>query len=141
MSKVFLDTNLWIYLYSQNAQTKATVVQQLIEDRFEAISVSTQVLGEMFHVLTRKHITSSTEAQAIVVDITATFNPVAIGAAQVLQAIELYQKYAYSYWDSLILATAIQQGCTQLYSEDMQHNQTIEATLTILNPFHERLDV
>lgn len=44
-------------------------------------------------------------------------------------------KYRVSYWDSLILATALENQCTQLYSEDMQHKQIIEERLQIINPF------
>ena len=49
--KVFLDTNLWIYLYSD--KVKGRKVKQLVDERFESIVVSTQVLGELFHVLTK----------------------------------------------------------------------------------------
>ncbi len=43
-------------------------------------------------------------------------------------------RYGYSYWDSLIIATALQNDCSILYSEDMQHNQLIEGKLRIINP-------
>jgi predicted nucleic acid-binding protein len=41
----------------------------------------------------------------------------------------------YTYWDSLILATALLANCTIGYSEDMQHNQLVESQLRIVNPF------
>ena len=44
-------------------------------------------------------------------------------------------KYKYSYYDSLIIAAALESKCTVLYSEDMQHDQIIESTLQIINPF------
>jgi predicted nucleic acid-binding protein len=44
-------------------------------------------------------------------------------------------KYQFSYWDSLILAAALESGCIWLYSEDLQDGQQIENTLTIRNPF------
>jgi predicted nucleic acid-binding protein len=44
-------------------------------------------------------------------------------------------KYKYSYWDSLILASAIENHCTVIYSEDMQHNQIIDNSVRIVNPF------
>lgn len=50
--KVFFDTNLWIYLYSEDA--KAVVVEALLAEQFDRITISTQVLGECFVVLTRK---------------------------------------------------------------------------------------
>jgi len=43
--------------------------------------------------------------------------------------------YQFSLWDSLIVASALENKCTILYTEDMQHQQIIENTLTIINPF------
>ncbi len=51
-----------------------------------------------------------------------------------IKASQIRDKYTISYYDSLILSSAITSQCTILYSEDMQHNQKIE-TLTIVNPF------
>ena len=48
---------------------------------------------------------------------------------------EAARKYNYSFYDSLIIAAAIESGCSILYSEDMQHNQLIEEKLKIVNPF------
>ncbi len=50
-------------------------------------------------------------------------------------ALQIHFKYLYSYYDSLIIAAALDCNCTILYSEDLKHNQIIENTLTILNPF------
>jgi predicted nucleic acid-binding protein len=44
-------------------------------------------------------------------------------------------KYQFSWWDSLIIATALENNCEILYSEDMQNGLVIENTLTIVNPF------
>jgi len=45
-------------------------------------------------------------------------------------------KYGYSFYDSLFIASALEAGCTILYSEDLQDGQVIEKTLTIVNPFN-----
>jgi predicted nucleic acid-binding protein len=58
-----------------------------------------------------------------------------IESANVLQAMEVKQKYGYSYWDSLVLATALLHNCSIVYSEDMHHSQLINTTLRIINPF------
>ena len=49
---------------------------------------------------------------------------------------EMRIRYHYSYYDSLILASAVESRCTVLYSEDMQHGQVIEKKLKIVNPFY-----
>ena len=52
-----------------------------------------------------------------------------------IKAIELKDKYNLQYYDALIIATALENYCNIIFSEDMQHNQIIENQLTIINPF------
>ena len=40
----------------------------------------------------------------------------------------------FSYWDSLIVAFALESGCTELWSEDLQTGRVVEGRLTIVNP-------
>lgn len=75
--KVFLDTNLWIYLYSGD-KVKGRKVKQLVDERFENIVVSTQVLGELFHVLTKKGLKNKKEAREIVSEIAGYFQVASI---------------------------------------------------------------
>ena len=51
------------------------------------------------------------------------------------RALDLVQQLKYSYWDSLIIASALIHDCSSLYTEDMQHDQIIENKLRIFNPF------
>ena len=53
----------------------------------------------------------------------------------VREAIALGERFQFSHWDSLIVATALEAGCDTLYSEDMQHGQLIDNRLTVINPF------
>lgn len=133
--KIFLDTNLWIYLYAKNPPEKYQKVEEIIKSSSSLILVSTQVLGELFHVLTRKNFTLKTDAITIISDMVNTFPVQAITTAEVIQALEINAKYNYSYWDSLIIATALLSECSIIYSEDMQHNQLIDNKVIILNPF------
>ena len=50
-------------------------------------------------------------------------------------ALTLCKRYKYSFYDSLIIASALENNCSILYSEDMQHKQVIEKKLRIVNPF------
>lgn len=47
----------------------------------------------------------------------------------------LGERLGYSHYDSQIIAAALACDCAVLYSEDMQHGQLIDGTLTIVNPF------
>ena len=50
-------------------------------------------------------------------------------------ALDIQERYNFAWYDSLIIATALEAGCETLYSEDMQHGQEIEGRLRIINPF------
>jgi predicted nucleic acid-binding protein len=63
------------------------------------------------------------------------FSVLEIDPLKVVQALDLNLKYGYSYWDSLIIATALLSDCSFVYSEDMSHNQLIEDKVRIFNPF------
>lgn len=131
--KVFLDTNLWIYLYSGD-KVKGRKVRQLVDERFENIVVSTQVLGELFHVLTKKGLKNKKEAKEIVSEIAGHFQVAAISLPTVIRAISLHAKHRYSYWDSLIISSGLENDCKLLYSEDLQGDHVIESNLKIVNP-------
>jgi predicted nucleic acid-binding protein len=51
------------------------------------------------------------------------------------KAIELHFRYQFSFYDSLIIAAALEAHCTTLFSEDMHAGLVIENKLTIVNPF------
>jgi len=64
IGNVFVDTNLWIYLHSIDA--KQEIVEKLITENFSKIVISVQIVGEIYHALTRKSIKSSTDVKSII---------------------------------------------------------------------------
>ena len=50
------------------------------------------------------------------------------------RALDVQARYRYSFYDSLIVAAALDAGCDRLYSEDLQGGQRIEG-LRVVNPF------
>ena len=50
-------------------------------------------------------------------------------------ALNIRERYNFSWYDSLIVGTALEAGCETLYSEDMQNGQLINNSLRIVNPF------
>jgi predicted nucleic acid-binding protein len=60
----------------------------------------------------------------------------AVGSSMALyqRALEIVERYRFSWYDSLIVASALESRCEVLYSEDLQHKQRIES-LEIVNPF------
>ncbi len=131
--KVFMDTNLWIYLYSDD--DKSAIVAELVNQNVDDIILSAQVLGELFSVITRKKLKTLPAATQIVEDIASLYEVAGLDRFSVAKAIQIHTKYQYSYYDSLIIASALENDCTILYTEDMQAGQVIEGALTIVNPF------
>jgi predicted nucleic acid-binding protein len=136
-AKILLDTNLWVYLYAKDPPERYSQVRQIVTTQFEDIVISTQILGELYNVLTRKNLTIIPEAKAIILEMVTTFPVLEIDTAKVLQALDISTRYQYSYWDSLVIATALLADCQTLYSEDMHHQQVIENKTQILNPFKQ----
>jgi predicted nucleic acid-binding protein len=98
---------------------------------------STQVIGEISNVLTKKYPALEKEIELFLQDISEFYEIITISKNLLFKALKLHFKYKFSSFDSLIIASALEADCNILYSEDMQHGQVIENTLKIVNPFGE----
>lgn len=133
-AKAFFDTNVLVYLYSNDEPEKQQRALKLIEST-ENRWLSTQVLSELSNTLLRKFKLDYQTVTNVVKEMQASFQIVTVKPSTIEHAIKLTHIYRYSYYDSLILAAALSQSCPVLYSEDMQHEQLIEQQTLILNPF------
>ena len=136
MNKIFLDSNILIYLYSIDENKKTATVKTILQD-YEDIVISTQVLFEFSYVVSRKFKLSYPDIEAALKEIHDICNVVLITYETLLKRLKIAPKYKYSFPDSLIVATAIEHNCTILLSEDMHDKQIIENSLNILNPFDQ----
>lgn len=133
--KVFIDTNIFVYaaLLDKQGNTKHEMAVDLIQKELNVV-VSTQILNEFYNALLKHNIKDA--------QIVEYSNEIAKNVKISSQNIETLRKawrikakYQFSLWDSLVLASALQNDCSILYTEDLQHNQIIENTLKIVNPF------
>jgi len=132
-ANVFLDTNVLVYSYSVNELEKRNIARNLILDNFSFIS--TQVLQELSNTITRKLGFSFDDAIKVVEEMSKNNNLHTNTKITILNACEIAARYQLSFYDSMIVAAALESNCEILYTEDMQHNQIINNTLTIINPF------
>jgi len=131
---VFVDTNILVYSSLRDELTKHDRAVSFIASlRGNIIFVSTQVLSELYVALL-KHGVDETNIVKILTQITDVFNVCSITLDTVTSAWKLRKRHQFSYWDSLIIASTLETGCTNLYTEDMQHGQMIENKLRIINP-------
>ncbi len=135
--KIFLDTNIIIYAYDVTAGHKHETAKRIYVDLWDSGCgvISIQVLQEFFVTVTRK-IESPLDirlAKDIVSDL-LKWDVVVNDGELILDAIDIFSRFGYSFWDSLIIAAALKSGSSTLWTEDLSHRQTING-LTIENPF------
>ena len=135
--RVFLDTNVLVYLFDADNPAKQCRVQDLLSNRKlrAQLILSTQVLQEFYVSVTRKLATPlDPEAAFQAVQDLAAFPVVQIDPPLILLAIHRSRKAKVSFWDALILEAALAAGATLLYSEDFQDG-AVFGGLRIANPF------
>lgn len=135
--KIFVDTNVLVYAFDISAGIKHEKAVEIIEDcwRLENGIISSQVLEEFFMCLTKKipvHIDSIIVKQ-IIKDF-LKWKTVVIDGEIILEAIDIHNKYKYSFWDSMIIASAIEGGANIIFSEDFSNSHIIK-DIVIKNPF------
>ncbi len=131
--KIFLDTNVLIYAYSETETKKKAKVLSLLED--EPVCLSTQVVNEFVWVMNKKFNVAMDSLQQIVKNLFDLYHVALINNATISKAINMSSQLKFSYWDSLIVASSLEAGCDILYTEDLQHEQIIENRVTVKNPF------
>ena len=131
--KVFLDSNVLIYLYSEDEPEKANLALKCAQE--PDAWISTQVLNEVSNVMYRKQKLAYGDILSVVQELQNNFQITTVTPRTIEQALLLGERYRYSYFDCLMLASSLEQSCAVLYSEDMQHEQVIEGSLRIVNPF------
>ncbi|MEO6841384.1 MAG: PIN domain-containing protein [Bradyrhizobium sp.] len=127
----FYDTNMLVYLASGDT-SKA--------DRAEAAiaaggSISVQVLNELANVARRKMQMSWDDTHALLNALRGllTVHPLTVDIHET--GLRLAERYGFSVYDAMIVASALNAGCDTLWSEDMQHGLVLDDGLRIVNPF------
>lgn len=135
--KAFFDTNVLVYAFDKNEPVKSAISKKLIHDYGSDgnLVLSTQVLQELYVTLTKvgRALLTQEDAEEIVNDF-AEFPLVQVDKNIISRAMKRHQSKVFSFWDALIVETALQSGCSQLLSEDMQDGLAIDS-LRIHNPF------
>lgn len=132
----FLDTNVLLYSISTDEaeRAKRAIATEALESPANVLSV--QVLQEFYVQATRRSRDGSIpHATAVgLIEAWSRFPTVETTRDLLRRALDLSAKRGWSYWDSAIVAAAIEAGCEELWSEDLNHGQR-EAKLKIVNPF------
>jgi predicted nucleic acid-binding protein len=137
VSVEFCDTNVLAYAHDTTAGRKRETARALVERLWhsETGAVSIQVLQELFTTLTRKlsHPLAWQTARAVVAELTA-WQVVVPGPQDVLDAIDGAARWQVSFWDALVLTTALKSNADVVWSEDLNDGQMYDG-LPVQNPF------
>jgi predicted nucleic acid-binding protein len=138
MSRDFIDSNVLLYLFSQEDPARRAMANRVFNEAIQGgqASISFQVVQEVLNGIIRRASPVATP-EDVRLQLHETLAPLwRINPSRVLyeRAIAVHFRYRYAFYDSLIIAAALEAGCTRLLSEDLQSGQRIEG-LTIVNPF------
>ncbi|OKH31631.1 twitching motility protein PilT [[Phormidium ambiguum] IAM M-71] len=137
---IFIDSNIWLYRLladqdpdPQEDARKRGIAIALTER--EGIIVSTQIINEVCSVLIRRGGLNDFQILDLIEDFETHCTIIELTTSTLKQAANLRIQYNFSFWDSLIVSTALSGGASILYSEDMQDSLLIAHQLKIVNPF------
>jgi len=127
----FFDTNVLLYLASGDP-AKADRAERLVA---EGGTISVQVLNEIANVARRKMRMSWKETNGFLAMVRGLLPVVPMTIETHEAGIALAERYGFSTYDAMIAASAMLSGCDTLWSEDLQHDMTVNDRLRIINPF------
>ena len=132
----FIDTNVFVYLFDETDPDKRRRAEWLVRRCLESGTgcISYQVVQETLNVVTRKLGARPESARLLLDDVLAPLWRINPSRSLYSRGLRVRAQYGYSFYDSLIVAAALEAGCVRLYSEDLPNGQQIEQ-LTVQNPF------
>lgn len=131
--RVFIDTNILVYFISDEKKKKQRAKEIIFSS--DKVFISSQVISEFISVCFTKKLLKTDEIMSIVDQFVEALRFVTIDEITIKRALQIKKKSQFSFWDCLVIASALENDCAILYSEDMQEGQIIEKALTIVNPF------
>ncbi len=130
--EAFFDTNVLIYAVALDDPRNARAEELLASGG----TISVQILNEFVSVTRRKILMPWLNVmRALDAFYVLCPSPLPITIEMHRAALKIAEKHGYGIYDALVVAAAIEAGCSILYSEDFQDGQTIDGHLTIRNPF------
>lgn len=136
--RFFLDTNVFVYSFDPRDKDKQKTARRLIHRALESRQgvISTQVAQEFLNVATRKFSPPMAirDASVFLGKVLEPLCGVFPSIALLGQALDISEETGYGFYDSLVVAGAVESECGVLYSEDLQNGRVVRGT-EIRNPF------
>jgi predicted nucleic acid-binding protein len=134
--RVFIDTNILIYALDPADPAKRQVSADLLRQTISShtLTLSPQSLNETYRVLTQRRRLMPVETARGYIRTLAPWAIAPLDSKTTERAFAVEDETGYSWWDSLMLAAALQADCRLFVSEDLQHGRDV-AGMRIANPF------
>ncbi len=133
--RYFVDTKIWLYAFMVGPDAvKSAKAQTVINPYANEIIISTQVINEVCVNLLKRAKLPEADIKPIIESFYARYQVAEINQDVLLKAPDMRDRHKFSYWDSILVATALLSGASILFSEDMDTSLTVEQTLRIANP-------
>lgn len=133
--RAFFDSNICIYCFDTDPGRQARALQLVSAGGV----ISPQVVQETCSVFLRKRGLLPDQVARIVRRLGEYCEVADVSLTTSLYALELMASVKLSWWDALIVAAALEAGCTTLWSEDMQHGLVVQDLMIIRNPFADHV--
>jgi predicted nucleic acid-binding protein len=136
--KIFVDTNVWVYLFLQEDDKKYKIAENfLVKDNPNAVFViSWQIINEVSNTLLRYKY-EETEIRKYIEQLCKVCTIQEFTKETVLTASSLREKYSLSFWDRILVGSALISECNLLISEDMQNGLNVDKKLIVKNIFRK----
>lgn len=133
---VFFDTNVLVYFVDEDEPEKKEIARALVDEHLVRGDgmISVQVLREFYSAARKLRRPLSDEKAQDMVRYLTTFSPLPEDATLVLKAVARSRRMSFSFWDALIVESALKGGADRLLTEDLQNGQDIEG-LRVEDPF------
>jgi len=139
--KFFLDTNIFVYTFESRSPSKRALARDLVSGALDTRRgvISYQIVQEFLNVATRKFTKPMKvpEAELYLARVLMPLCEVFPDSSLYSQALSISSETGFSFYDSLIVASAIASECAILWTEDLQHGQRIRG-VEIRNPFRSK---
>ncbi|WP_073345064.1 PIN domain-containing protein [Caldanaerobius fijiensis] len=133
----FVDTNVLVYAHDVSAGRKHEISKKLLKELWDTRKgcLSTQVLQEFYVTITKKVKKPLSPSQASqIISSLGVWKLDIPDVGDILEAIKISQRYIISFWDSLIICSAINLNCDIIWSEDLNSEQCF-GKVKVINPF------
>ncbi|MGI2903597.1 PIN domain-containing protein [Tolypothrix sp. VBCCA 56010] len=136
----FIDTNIWLYRLFDNKKMEVAEIEikrniAISITEGEGIIISTQVVNEISSNLLKKAAFNEVQIKAVIQSLYRRCTVIEFNLTILESASDIRSRYNLSFWDGLIVASALVAEASVLYSEDMQDGLIVTGQLEIVNPF------